>query len=230
MLKVFICDDEPKILADISAKVKSLSGDAAAEEFSGGRELLKTLSKESCQILLLDIDMPEIGGLEIAAKLTELNPKPLLIFVTSHDELVYDSLQYHPFGFVRKGHLDDELPKILTDCEKELNAKEKHFCFHADSSDYKLTLDEILYFESEGNYLKLFSKNGEYRFRETMTAVEKALSHNGFVRIHKGFLVNQAHVRILRADKTELNNGTLLPLGRSFADSAKRTLMRYMLK
>lgn len=230
MKTVFICDDEPKILADISDKAKKLLNGAEIEGFSKGMELIDRLSEKSCQILLLDIDMPETDGLEIAAKLNEINPKPLLVFVTSHDELVYDSLQYHPFGFVRKGYLDKELPKILADCEKELASREKNFCFYTEGSDVKLPLAEILYFESEGNYLKLITKNGEYRFRETLSAVENSLSHSGFVRIHKGFLVNQAEVKILRADKIELNCGISLPLGRRFADSAKKILMRYMLK
>ena len=63
-----------------------------------------------------------------------------------------------------------------------------------------------------------------------MGAVEGSLSGSGFVRVHKGFLVNQAEVKILRADKIELNSGASIPLGRSFADSAKKILMRYMLK
>lgn len=230
MHRVFICDDEQKILTDISFRVKKLLRNAAVEEFSESGELLSRLREKNCQILLLDIDMPGIGGLEIAAKLSLLSPKPLLVFVTSHDELVYDSLQYHPFGFVRKGHLEDELPKILADCEKELAAEERHFCFHTENSDFKLSLNDIIYFESEGNYLKLFAKSGEYRFRGTMAAVEGSLSGSGFVRVHKGFLVNQAEVKILRVDKIELNGGASVPLGRSFADSAKKILMRYMLK
>lgn len=230
MHRVFICDDEEKILRDISLRVKKLLKDADIEKFSESGELLDRLRENSCQILLLDIDMPKMGGLEIAAELSALSPKPLLVFVTSHDELVYDSLQYHPFGFVRKGHLDSELPKILADCENELAAEERHFCFHTENSDFKLPLNDIIYFESEGNYLKLFAKSGEYRFRGTMGAVEGSLSGSGFVRVHKGFLVNQAEVKILRADKIELNSGASIPLGRSFADSAKKILMRYMLK
>lgn len=230
MPTVFICDDEFRIASDIAEKVKSELAGAEISMFSKGVKLLESLSEAKCDILLLDIDMPELNGLEIAAKLGELSEKPLLIFVTSHDELVYDSLQFHPFGFVRKGYLENELPKILADCVREINCREKHFCFHANNSEIKLLLDDILYFEAEGNYLKLFAKSGEYRFRETITAVENALCDNGFVRIHKGFLLNQSAVKILSSDKAELTDGTLLPIGRSYGENAKKRLMRYMLK
>ena len=230
MPTVFICDDESRMLSDIAEKVSSELNGAEISAFSNGVGLFERLSEAKCDILLLDIDMPELNGLEIAARLGSLSEKPLLVFVTSHDELVYDSLQFHPFGFVRKGYLEKELPKLLADCMQEINSREKHFCFHANNSDIKLPIDDILYFEAEGNYLKLFAKNGEYRFRDTITAVENALCESGFVRIHKGFLLNQSAVKILSSDKAELVDGTLLPIGRSYGEKAKKRLMRYMLK
>lgn len=229
-MKIYICDDEPKILSDISSRVKTALPEALVWEFISGNALMEALAENNCDILLLDIDMPEISGLDIASGLTALTKKPLLIFVTSHDELVYDSLQFHPFGFVRKSCMDNELPRILMDCVTELNGREKHFCFHTANADAKLQLDEILYFESEGNYLKLFAKNKEYRFRDTLSAVENTLTDSGFVRIHKGFLVNQAAVKMLFSDQAQLTDGTKLPIGRSYADTAKKQLMRYMLK
>ena len=126
--------------------------------------------------------------------------------------------------------MDKELPRILADCVIELKSCEKHFCFHTASADIKLQLDEILYFESDGNYLKLFSKDKEYRFRDTLSAIENTLSDSGFVRIHKGFLVNQAAVKMLTSDEAELVNGTRIPIGRSYSEAAKKQLMRYMLK
>lgn len=230
MPTVFICDDESRIMSDIAEKVRSELAEAEISVFSTGVKLLERLSEAKCDILLLDIDMPELNGLEIAARLGALSEKPLLIFVTSHDELVYDSLQFHPFGFVRKGYLEKELPKVLADCVQEINCREKHFCFHSNNSEIKLLLDDIVYFEAEGNYLKLFAKSGEYRFRDTITSVENALRDSGFVRIHKGFLLNQSAVKILSSDKAELIGGTLLPIGRSYGENAKKRLMRYMLK
>lgn len=228
---IFICDDEPQMLQSLSANVKNILNNSAISVFSDGKRLLKALEGGGCRcdILLLDIDMPEVGGLDIAKRLSGLEQRPLLAFVTSHDELVYDSLQFHPFGFVRKSYIDTELPKLLNDCVRELGSREKHFCFHAAGADVKLPLADILYFEAEGNYLRLFAKE-EYRFRETLSAVEAALTGSGFVRIHKGYLVNQAAVKALGADEACLTNGARLPIGRSYAETAKKQLMRYMIK
>lgn len=232
--QIFLCDDEPKFLSDLAEKVSQVLPDSEMVEYSDGRSLLEALSENGCDILLLDIDMPGFNGWDIAGQLSHVikqaNQNPLLVFVTSHDELVYDSLQFHPFGFVRKGYVDSELPRVLQDCVQELTGHDRHFCFHTANADVKLQLDEILYFEAEGNYIRLYADAGEYRFRDTLSAIENALSDSGFVRIHKGFLVNQSSVRKLTSEEAELRNGVKIPIGRAYAEAARKRLMRYMMR
>ena len=169
-------------------------------------------------------------GLDIARCLTDLPHKPLLVFVTSHDELVYDSLLYHPFGFIRKSCMDQELEKVLRDSCTEIASREKHFNFHSASGDIRLKLQDIFYFEADGNYLNIFTKDESYRFRDTLSAVENALAEHGFVRVHKGFLVNQAAVKLLGSDELELFSGAKIPIGRHFQESAKKRLKEYILR
>lgn len=229
-MQIYICDDEQRILKDMENRIKLILQECFVKTFSDGKELLEALKNSACDVLLLDIDMPQISGLDIAGELTKMQDKPLLVFVTSHDELVYDSLQYHPFGFIRKNHFDSEIAKMLKDCQQELVAKNQHFTFKSGTENVRIPLEEILYYESDGNYLKLFTKEQEYRLRDTVTAVENALSTSGFVRIHRGFLVNQSAVKKLSAEEAELINGVRIPIGKNFAQEAKARLMRYMLK
>lgn len=230
---IFICDDEPQILEDIKANVRQIFKEAVIHTFTDGNELLGSLQKKNCDILLLDIDMPGTGGLDVAGSLASREPKPLLVFVTSHDELVYDSLQFHPFGFVRKNFLHEELVQVLKDCKSEIDNRDKKdegiFRFRMANAQVQLYYKEILYFESDGNYLKIFTNDREYRFRNTLTAVENALEGDGFIRIHKGFLVNQAAIRILTAEEAELINGSRIPIGRSYVESVRKSFMRYMM-
>lgn len=149
-MRIFICDDETRILEDMGNRIVHILPEAFLTSFSEGKELLGAFEKSSCDVLFLDIDMPGINGLDIAKVLSEMAEKPLLIFVTSHDELVYDSLQYHPFGFIRKSYFENEIEKILKDCEQELMTKEKHFIFKRGMENVRLKLSEILYFESDG--------------------------------------------------------------------------------
>ena len=152
-MRIYICDDEPQILRQIGKQVQVCMPESVVTELGTSTELLELLRKQNCDVLLLDIDMPDITGLEVAEQLKGLTKKPLLIFITSHDELVYDSLQFHPFGFVRKSFLDTELPRVLTDCEKELLSNKQYYHFKTAEGEVSLPLEEILYFEAEGNYL-----------------------------------------------------------------------------
>ncbi len=227
-MKIFICDDEAQIRRDFGTKVSDLYPESTIRTFASGEALLEGLLEEICDVLLLDIDMPGMSGMDVARHLSEMERKPLLIFVTSHDELVYDSFRYHPFGFVRKSYFDTEIEKILHDCEEELESSVRHFSFRVNGKEIRLLLSEILFFEADGNYLKLETQGETYRIRSTITAVENSLSTYGFIRIHKGFLVNQAAIRMLGADELQLENGNRLPMGKTYAEAAKKLFMRYM--
>lgn len=227
-MRIYICDDEQKMRKEIVARVSEAILFAEISLFSGGKELLEGLSRADCDILLLDIDMPEFSGMDVAERLSELSKKPLLVFVTGHDELVYESFRYHPFGFVRKQFLDEELDKVLQDCVGELEQGKRHFNFRMEGKEVCLLLAELLYFESEGNYLKVYTAEEEYRFRSTISAVESTLKKDGFLRLHKGFLVNQSAIRLFGAETVELTDGRSLPVGKTYAEEAKQQFMRYL--
>lgn len=227
-MKIFICDDEPQITYEFEKVVQRILPASGIQIFHSGASLLDALAEQTCDVLLLDIDMPKMSGMDVAKRLSELETKPLLVFVTSHDELVYDSFRYHPFGFVRKSFFEKEIEKVLRDCEEELESSMRHFSFRANGQDVRLLLSEILFFEADGNYLKLRAKDGEYRLRSTIAAMENSLGSSGFIRIHKGFLVNQTAIRMFGADEIRLEDGAVLPLGKTYGSAAKQLFMKYM--
>ena len=227
-MRIVICDDEPQIRHDFAVILQNLYPQSVIKAFGSGTELLQALLQEDCDVLLLDIDMPEMNGMEVAKRLGELKHKPLLIFVTSHDELVYDSFRYHPFGFVRKSFFEAEIAKMLKDCEAELESTTRHFTFRMNGRDVRVLLNEILYFEADGNYLRLVTGEEEHRIRSTITAVENSLATYGFIRIHKGFLVNWTFIRMMGPDEVQLENGCRLPLGKTYGEEARKLFMRYM--
>ena len=225
---IYLCDDELTIQEEIYLAVSGILPEANVSTYTDGKQLVEQMKRNCCDILLLDIDMPGLSGMEVAAQLSELSQKPLLVFVTNHDELVYESFRYHPFGFVRKQFLNEELDKVLKDCAAELEQGKQHFNFRTEGKEVCILLSEIFFFESEGNYLKVYTKDGEYRFRSTITAVESTLKKDGFIRIHKGFLVNQSVIRLFGTEEVELMNSRSLPVGKTYLEEAKQQFMRYL--
>ena len=227
-MRIYICDDEERITLEFEKIISRILPESQIKLFHSGEELLEGMEQGDCDLLFLDIDMPNMDGMEVAKRLGEWSQKILLVFVTSHDELVYDSFRYHPFGFVRKSFFEKEIEKVLWDCQEELKSKVRHFSFRTNGQDVKLLLSEVLFFEADGNYLKVFAKDGEYRIRSTITAVENSLEAHGYIRVHKGFLVNQSAIRMFGTEEIQLENGSILPLGRTYVESAKKKFMKYI--
>lgn len=225
-MKIAVCDDEQKILEEIAGIIRKNYPKDSINLFSSGQDFLN--SEETPDLLLLDIDMPGMNGMEVAAALDSKKDSVLIVFVTAHDELVYDSFKYHPFAFVRKKFLEEELSAVLSDCQKEFESRNRHFVFQTSSQTVNLPLSDILYFEGQANYLAIHTKDGIYKMRSTMLAVEDKLANDDFLRIHKGFLINLEHIRILKSEELILDNDEILPIGKSFSDTAKKNILRYM--
>jgi len=228
-MTIAVCDDESKILEEIASFIlKEFPGNKVKLYSSGEAFLAASGAVDSPDLLLLDIDMPGISGMEVAAALGEQKARTLIVFVTAHDELVYDSFKYHPFAFVRKKFLEEELRSVLQDCQKEFEGRKRRFIFQSSSQTVTLALSDILYFEGQANYLAIHTVDGLYKMRSTMAAVEEELKDSGFLRIHKGFLINLEHIKILKTEELELDKGQVLPIGKSYSEEAKKSILRFM--
>lgn len=172
MVKVAFCDDEAKILEDLSVKIKSefenLSCKIDLYTTENSIELLEYLKNYPVDILFLDIDMPTISGMEIAQTLLNSEIKTLLVFVTGQDALVYKSFKYHPFGFIRKTYFDEEISGVVKSLVEEMQKSSDTFLFKTNDGFNRIKLRDILYFESESNYINLHTKESVYKFRSNM--------------------------------------------------------------
>lgn len=233
-MNIAICDDERKICELYSEKVAAITNSISIVSditlFTTPVKLLSSLSNINYDIILLDIDMPDMDGMQAAHEMERMNCEALLIFITNQDALVYKSFKYHPFGFIRKSHIDEELGQVITQAATKVYAKRKRFCFRLESGLVSLLISDILYFEADGNYLKVRTNEHTYRFRSTITKAEVELSSHGFVRIHKGFLLNQEAIYRLGNDEVILMNHEALPIGRKNKNEIKQKLMGYLMK
>lgn len=232
MYNIAICDDEIKTLENIATKIKSefsslkLEGNYFICNYP--EQVVDLLEKEKIDVLFLDIDMPKISGMDIGQYILNKDIDILLIFVTSHDALVYESFKYHPFGFIRKSHIEDEISQVVSSISKKLEDKKDSLFIKVNNEVVKINLNEILYFEGESNYVNLYTKTGNYKFRETLGNLEKKLVNKGFLRVHKGYLISEKEVFLIKAKEVKLFDETLIPIGRSYSETVKKELMKYM--
>ena len=231
MYQIAICDDEEKILRDIQRKVEKcfVSQEMEANCFctNDSEKMLEYIKNEPLDVLFLDIDMPHISGMDIAAYIKENRPEILFVFVTSQDALVYQSFAYRPFGFLRKTHIDCELEELVLRMKKELMEKRQELTITKGQELIRISKQDIIYIEAEGNYLNLCSKREVIKVRDTMINMEKELKENGFVRCHKGYMVNVHYIEKMKGTEIELHGemrNHIVPIGRSYEKDVKRKI------
>ena len=232
MISIGICDDDNKILEDISVKVRTAfechNIQAEYACYSDPRVLMEKLTGKHLDVLFLDIDMPYFNGMDIAGFVNAEGMKTMIVFVTSHDALVYQTFQYRPFGFIRKTHIDEELDELVGRIKTELIHRKQELTIQKGQELLRILISEIIYVESEGNYLNINLQNEQIRIRETMSNLEKELEGKAFIRCHKGYLINSDYVAKLRTSEVDIryNGGfKVIPIGRSYEKEVRRKIM-----
>lgn len=192
MIKVAFCDDETKILEDLSVKIKKefekINCEIDLYTTENSIRLLEYLKSCPVDILFLDIDMPTISGMDIAEALLNSKIKTLLVFVTGQDALVYKSFKYHPFGFIRKAFFDDEITGVVKGLVEEIQKSSDTFLFKTNDGFNRIKLKDILYFESESNYLNLHTANTVCKFRSTLRQLKRSFLQRDLSALIKAFL------------------------------------------
>lgn len=230
-MRIAVCDDAPEIAARIREKISdgltALGVGADVLAFDSGGELTDAHGSEPFDAVFLDIDMPEIDGFKIAEALG--GEKTPIVFVTDHDELVYSSLRFRPFRFVRKSHLDSELPEVLAALSKELSrlGAGRKFSFRTLNGEIFLDIADIQYIEIFGHTLRVQVNGGEsVECSGSLSELEKQLSEFDFVRTHKSYLVNCKYIYAIESRQVILDDQTAVPLSRYKADSVREKFKR----
>ncbi len=235
MYQIAICDDEEKILSDIQKKIEKcfLEQEMEAKYFCthDSEKMLEHIKSEPLDVLFLDIDMPHISGMDIASYIKEDRPEILFVFVTSQDALVYQSFAYRPFGFLRKTHIDCELEELVIRLKQELQKKRQELTITKGQEIIRIFKQDIIYLEAEGNYLNLCTKREMLKVRDTMTNMENELKESGFVRCHKGYIINAHCIEKVKGAQIELrgeSDNHTVPIGRSYEKDVKKKILELL--
>ena len=235
MYHIVVCDDEKEILDDILKKVRNCfdENDISAR-YTGiddARKLMECIQSEKIDVLFLDIDMPYHNGMDIAGFINEQGIKTILIFITSHDALVYQTFAYRPFGFVRKTHINQEIDELVKRVCKELLENKQELAIRKGQELIRVLIKDIIYIEAEKNYLVIRTGDDMFRIRETMTNALNELQGKGFIRCHKGYLVNADYIEKLRSSEVLLkagNESIELPVGRSYEKEVRKKILEML--
>ena len=222
-LKIALCDDDRTALPVITGAAESAFRNQGfrTELFSylSGKELLNALATNRFDIVLLDIDMPDLDGIEVGRRIREMKNGTQIIFVSECESRVFESFEVQPLGFVRKSNFLNDIAAVVRlyvkTCVQEQNSG--YMEFETRNGLLNLRIRQIRYIEGSRNYQMLYLENSSEptEVKMTMDKLEALTEPYGFIRIHKGYLANYRYIRRIAYDHVILRDGISLPVGRS---------------
>ena len=231
-MRIVICDDAPEFLDVFGKQVRSelqkRNMQAEIITCQSGLALLQEVVKAPTDAIFLDIDMPEINGFETAERLAPMENRPLLIFTTSMDEMVYRSFEYAPFDYLRKTALT-ELPRIVNRIVETLEKSQRYYEIPIAGRYERIPLSEILYFDVSEHYVTLHKVSGvQEKYKSRLSDIEAQICNSYFVRCHASFLVNCRFIKMVDKSEIILLHGEHLPISRNRLSATQIAFSAYM--
>ena len=224
-LTVFVVDDEPPA----RNRLKDLLADCSVQfplqvvgEAGNGREALDKLAETHAEVVLMDIRMPQMDGIELARHLNKLEQPPVIIFTTAYDAYAIQAFEQHAIDYllkpIRLGRLFDALSRardavpIRTEVLKELTPEPRsNLSTHERGRILLIPIEEVLYLRAELKYVTVRTVEREYLIEESLTALEKEYAAR-FVRIHRNCLVARNAIAGFEKGGEEGESGWLMKL------------------
>ncbi len=222
-LKCLLVDDEPRahvVLKNYITKVADLE---VAHSTTSSVEAFSYLQNNSVDLLFLDIEMPELTGLEL---LEALQNPPEVIITSAHSEFALDSYNFNvadyllkpiPFNrFLRAVNkvLGNRRPAEPEPAEAGAPAKD-HFFIKEDGLSKRIDYADVRYVNSFGNYVRIYTTAGKHMVADTMKHLEETLPTDRFLRIHKSYIINLGQVDQAHG-KQVMIAGQELPVGNAY--------------
>ncbi|GJQ20776.1 MAG: DNA-binding response regulator [Bacteroidia bacterium] len=230
-----------------------LEGDPDIEiigECATGKEAIAAITRESPDLIFLDVQMPEGDGFEVLQSI-DLHQMPIVVFVTAYDEYAVRAFDVHALDYLLKPFDQTRFERALIRAKSEVvlrnntNVNQKllsmleHIESHKRHPDrilvkssgrvFFLKFDEIDWVESAGNYVKLHVGHDNHLLRETMAQMERKLEGEKFVRIHRTAIVNVDRIKEIQPSfngeyAVTLTNGTRLTASRGYRKKLSESL------
>lgn len=231
-MRIAICDDDAKFTDRLKVFIEKELGARNVTPHicvyhDGGAFIA---DHAACDAVFLDIDMPSVNGFDIAERINGMGDA-LIVFVTMHDELVYSSIRFRPFRFVRKTHLEQELPEVLDDLNREVYKRSagRKFEFRTQKGVVFLDVSTIVYIEIYGHWLHVCVDGGEdLNCYGSLAELEKELAPFDFIRTHKSYIVNCKYIYAIEKGQIVLDDGMKILLSRYRAGEVRDKFRRYV--
>lgn len=219
MIEIAICDDEIVITSKVENILEELSEEMGIkveiDVFYDGKTLVNHIKDEKkYDLIYMDIEMREQDGISAASEIREIDKNVFLIYITSHESFAKDVFELNAYRFITKPIDLGIFRKYFEAVKDELTIRPQYFRYQYNKVVYRISLDEIIYFQSDRRVTYIITENGSKKCYGKLNDIECRLLQSNivFFRIHQSFLVNPQYIIAYFYDSMELRDGTTLSI------------------
>lgn len=213
MIRVMLVDDERPSLNELQYILNQIEGVKVEAMFSDAVDALQNFSVIDPDVVFLDIEMPELDGLSLAAELIQQKPELAIIFATAFDHYALKAFEHHAMDYVLKPFEEERIRKAVKRIRTRLGEREeleerfaqieafrredihaKRISVWVNDRIILVPLERIAYFVAEEGTVFLVEGGQRYELHATMAQLEARFQADGFFRSHRSYLVNLSKV------------------------------------
>ena len=238
MIKCIIIDDEQLARTLLEGYIEKLPHLVLIGSCKSSMEALGVLHKEEVDLMLLDIQMPDLTGIEF---LKTLNRKPKVIFTTAYKEYAIEGYELDvvdyllkPISFerfvlgvnkaIKSINLRKQIPTNATIGKSDEKDKTNFILLKADHKTYKINYNDISYIEGLREYVTFYTTQRKIIVLESLKKLEETLPKDNFMRVHKSYIINTHKVNAFSANKINIEDNCI-PIGKSYIEDVKSKLV-----
>lgn len=233
MINIAIVEDENNAVNQLRQYLKRYETDNSEQfqisVFKDGLDIVSDYTADY-DIILLDIQMKHMNGMEAAEKIRELDEDVAFIFITSSVHFAVQGYLVDALGYIVKPVAYPVFAKTLDKAVKSIKQRQTDFYLNicVKNGQMRLNINDIYYIESQRHNIILHTVKGEFLTPGPLKDLEKALSEKGFSRCHNAFLINLKHAAGIQNSSLILSNGEELPISRTRKKTFMENLTGYM--
>ncbi|MDX1685421.1 MAG: LytTR family DNA-binding domain-containing protein [Saprospiraceae bacterium] len=221
-IKTIVVDDEPLAIEVLQNYVEQISDMELVGTCKNALEADKLLKSEEVDLLLLDVQMPQVSGLEF---LRSLSDPPHVILTTAYSEYALDGFDLDVVDYLLKPIPLDRFMKAVNRVRERMQGDspsgDSYFFVKADKKMVRIDYDDVIYVEGLKDYVIIRCPKERIVTLQTMKSLEKRLPSPTFQRIHRSYIVNVEHIKAIVGNMVEViekGQAKHLPIGKNYRD------------
>lgn len=230
ILRIGVCDDE-KVVHDMMIKIvetyaQEKALDIYITNYMSGQALIDSQDIAKLDALFLDIEMPELDGVETAYRFNEIKHSCKIIMLTSKVERFKEAFKIGAFRFVTKPIAQNEVFEVIDDVRARMLG-ETSMKVHRDGREHAVIEKDIAYITLNKTSTYVYTEKYDFRSDESLEWWENELDNRLFVRCHKGYIVNVSKIVDINKKNVVLVTGECVPVARRRVNEVEQRLMEY---